>query len=68
MKDPDNYAKNVIKQILKSENEYQTSLNEGYTHLAERAFSGLRRALPLTKTKMDWSKVMSYKIGSELNK
>ncbi|KXN74417.1 F-actin capping protein, alpha subunit [Conidiobolus coronatus NRRL 28638] len=68
VEDPDNYAKNVIKQILKSENEYQTSLNEGYTHLAERAFSGLRRALPLTKTKMDWSKVMSYKIGSELNK
>jgi len=59
-------AEAYIKLICKAENEYQTSLNESYVELSENTFKGLRRALPLTRHKLDWDKILNYKIGQEL--
>lgn len=42
-------------------------MNESYNDLAENTFKGLRRALPMTRNKMDWNKILNYKIGSELS-
>lgn len=50
-------AEAYIKLICKAENEYQASLNESYVELSENTFKGLRRALPLTRHKLDWDKV-----------
>lgn len=41
-------------------------MNESYNDLAEETFKGLRRALPLTRNKLDWNKILNYKIGNEL--
>lgn len=33
------------------------SLNDTYQEMGEKTFKGLRRALPLTRQKIDWDKV-----------
>ncbi|KAG0087473.1 F-actin-capping protein [Podila epicladia] len=59
-------SKALIDLISAAETKYQTALNESYHELAENTFNGLRRALPYTRTKIDWSKILTYRIGAEL--
>ncbi|KAF8923727.1 F-actin-capping protein subunit alpha [Dissophora ornata] len=59
-------AKALLDLIFASENQYQAALNESYHDLAESTFNGLRRALPLTRAKLDWNKILTYRIGAEL--
>jgi len=66
LEDPVAAAAAYVKLIRKAENEYQTALNEAYIELSENTFKGLRRALPLTRHKLDWDKIFNYKIGQEL--
>lgn len=61
------FAKEIIKQIEKLEGEFQTGLNSTYAQLSDNAFKSLRRALPVTKTKVDWNKIANYKIGTALS-
>ncbi|CAG8789647.1 891_t:CDS:2, partial [Racocetra fulgida] len=44
------------RSICKAENEFQNALNESHVELSEHTFKGLRRALPLTRQKIDWDK------------
>jgi hypothetical protein len=46
-----------IALIEDEEGNYQTSLNTTYHEMGEKTFKGLRRALPLTRQKLDWDKV-----------
>ncbi|GBC09088.1 hypothetical protein RclHR1_00860026 [Rhizophagus clarus] len=55
-----------VRLIGKAENEYQTAVNEAYIELSENTFKSLRRSLPLTRQKLDWDKILNYKIGQEL--
>ncbi|CAG8795115.1 23103_t:CDS:2, partial [Dentiscutata erythropus] len=64
--EPADKAKAYTKSITNAENEFQSSLNESYIDLSENTFKGLRRALPLTRHKLDWDKILNYKIGQEL--
>jgi capping protein alpha len=68
--------------ISKEESAHQTSLNDAFQDMSEKAFKTLRRALPLTRQKLDWDKVRlnlvldrklaqrgqvtGYKLGAEL--
>jgi capping protein alpha len=53
----------ILKAIAVAERKYQEELNRGFTNLSEGAFKSLRRQLPVTRQKIEWSKVTSYRIG-----
>ncbi|KAG6877130.1 hypothetical protein C0993_010082 [Termitomyces sp. T159_Od127] len=53
---PSASASKILALIEDEESNYQTSLNETYQEMGEKTFKGLRRALPLTRQKIDWDK------------
>lgn len=60
-------AEPIIKHIATAEREHQTELNQAFTRLAEGAFKGLRRQLPITRQKIEWEKVGGYKLGQDIS-
>ncbi|KAG6830393.1 hypothetical protein H0H87_008280 [Tephrocybe sp. NHM501043] len=63
---PSASASRILALIEDEESKYQTTLNETYSKMGEKTFKGLRRALPMTRQKIDWDKVLGYKLGAEL--
>ncbi|KAF8073794.1 F-actin-capping protein subunit alpha [Lyophyllum atratum] len=63
---PSASASKILALIGDEEGNYQMSLNETYHEMGEKTFKGLRRALPMTRQKIDWDKVLGYKLGAEL--
>jgi len=57
----------ILALIEKEESNYQQALAVSYQDMGEKIFKGLRRALPMTRQKMDWDKVTGYKLGAELS-
>lgn len=53
--------------IGEAEEGFQLAMADAYQTLSQTAFKKLRRPLPITRTKMDWSKVGVYGLGSELS-
>jgi len=64
---PASSASKILALIEDEEGKYQISLNDTYHEMGEKTFKGLRRALPMTRQKLDWDKVLGYKLGAELS-
>jgi capping protein alpha len=56
----------IAKEISAGERKYQDELNKGFVSLSEGAFKGLRRQLPVTRQKIEWDKVTSYRLGQDI--
>jgi len=52
----------LVKTIAEGEKMYQEELNKAFSGLGEGIFKGLRRLLPVTKQKVEWEKVATYKV------
>ncbi|VDC05573.1 unnamed protein product [Peniophora sp. CBMAI 1063] len=60
-------ATKILALIQEFEGAYQNSLADTYHDMSEKSFKSLRRALPLTRQKLDWDRVLGYKLGQELS-
>lgn len=56
-------AAEIVRNITGAEKKYQEELNRAFGALSEGAFKSLRRQLPITRQKIDWDKIGSYRLG-----
>ncbi|KAI5852860.1 F-actin-capping protein subunit alpha [Morchella snyderi] len=59
-------AAEIVKTIASTEKRYQEDLNRAFGALSEGAFKNLRRQLPITRQKIDWDKIGSYRLGQDI--
>ncbi|EPS28327.1 F-actin-capping protein subunit alpha [Penicillium oxalicum] len=60
-------AESIISRIAIAERDYQEELNRAFVQMAEGAFKGLRRQLPITRQKVEWEKVGGYRLGQDIS-
>ncbi|KAJ3310353.1 hypothetical protein HDV04_005104 [Boothiomyces sp. JEL0838] len=56
----------IVKQIQKVEAKFQIAINNAFADSAVATFKALRKALPITKTKIEWQAILAYKVGDDL--
>lgn len=56
----------IVRAIAGVEKRYQEELNKAFLGLSEGAFKGLRRQLPVTRQKVEWEKITSYRVGQDI--
>lgn len=60
-------AESIISRLAATERDYQEELNRAFVRMAEGAFKGLRRQLPITRQKVEWEKVGGYRLGQDIS-
>jgi capping protein (actin filament) muscle Z-line, alpha len=64
----DVFAQELVKKIEDAENHYQRSIAENFQELPHTSLKALRNVLPVTKAKIEWTKLSSYNIGEHLSR
>jgi len=63
---PDAVATAALKVISTKEAAYQAALDTSYSTMGDTTFKALRRALPITRSRIDWDKIKNYKVSSQM--
>eukprot|EP00053_Salpingoeca_punica_P012006 m.107133 g.107133 ORF g.107133 m.107133 type:complete len:335 (+) comp15831_c0_seq1:194-1198(+) len=63
---PAEIARQMVGAMAAAEKEFQIGLNESYANMSDTTFKALRRALPVTRTKMEWDKLVYYQVGADV--
>ncbi|KAK5995034.1 F-actin-capping protein subunit alpha [Cladobotryum mycophilum] len=63
---PSGTGAGIAREISAIEKSYQENLNRSFVQLSEGAFKGLRRQLPVTRQKIEWDRVTSYRLGQDI--
>jgi len=58
----------AVKAIKKAEQDYHAKIEQSYATLSDTTFKALRRILPITRVKIEWPKIQTYKVGGDLGK
>jgi capping protein alpha len=66
--DANKLAAEVIKTITKAEADYQTALGHSFDTMSQNTFKALRRVLPITKDRINWDKINTMKLASDVGK
>jgi len=59
--DPKKASTEIINAIKKAESSFSAELDRMYAAMGETTFKALRRALPITRSKIDWEKIRTFK-------
>ncbi|KAI9847457.1 MAG: F-actin-capping protein subunit alpha [Sclerophora amabilis] len=59
-------AVEITKHISAAEKKYQEELNRAFNNLSEETFKGLRRQLPVSRQKIKWENIGSYRLGQDV--
>lgn len=59
-------AKSAFAAVEAIESEFQGALEKSYATMGSTTFKALRRALPITRAKIDWDKIMQYRTGQTI--
>lgn len=66
--DPRALADATVKAIAKAEADFHDKLEQSYNTMGDTTFKALRRVLPITRQKIDWTKIQNYKVGGAISK
>lgn len=61
-------ATQAVKAIIAAEHTFHVALDTSYEAMGDTTFKSLRRILPVTVQKIDWSKLQALKLGSEIKR
>lgn len=64
--DPAATAKAVVAQIKKDDAAYHSAIDTSYNTMGDTTYKALRRALPITRQKVDWHKIQNYQITNDM--
>jgi len=64
--DPKSTAEAAAKAIEKCDADYHNKLELSYNTMGDTTFKALRRVLPITRQKLDWTKIQAYKVGGSV--
>ena len=56
-------ASEITRQVASIERKYHDELNRAFSSLSEGAFKSLRRQLPVTRQKVEWEKISTYRVS-----
>jgi capping protein alpha len=62
------FGEEAAKAIKELEQDFQQQLEISYDAMNDTTFKALRRALPMTRQKIQWAKIGQYKLGQEIQK